>query len=170
MKRKVLALALALMLVLSGCGGDTPHTEGTGPGRMVRRIEVAIHPADPDFSRIYVTQENMNELLALLRSMNSEEKPEQTPDLDGGQSYYTATVTFANGQQSVYYLLGHTYLRLGEEDWSVVDTELSLRFVEFIRSHSTDDGSVSIEPTAVATESSVPTETTAPAETTAPTE
>ena len=164
MKRKMLALVLALMLVLSGCGGDTPHTEGTGSGRMVRRIEVAILPADPDFSRIYVTQENMNELLALLRSMNSEEKPEQTPDLDGGQSYYTATVTFANGQQSVYYLLGHTYLRLGEEDWSVVDTELSLRFVEFIRSHPTDDGSVSIEPTAVATESSVPTETTAPTE------
>ena len=162
MQRKMLALVLALMLLLSGCGGETPHTEGTGPGRMVRRIEVAIHPADPALARTYVTQENMNELLALLRSMHSDEEPEQTPDLNGGQSYYTATVTFANGEQSVYYLLGHTYLRLGEEDWCVIDTDRSLKFSEFIRTHPTDDGSVTVETTTVPTESTAPTETTAP--------
>ena len=164
MKRKRIALLLALMLLLSGCGHDTPHAEGTGPGRMVRRIEVAIHPEDPNFSRTYVTQENMNELLALLRSMQSDEVPEQTPDPDGGQNYYTATVTFANGQQSVYYLLGHTYMRLGQEDWCVIDTNLSLKFSEFIRSHPSDDGSVPIETTAVPAETTVPTETTAPIE------
>ena len=158
MKRKMLALALALMLVLSGCGGDTPHTEGTGPGRMVRRIEVAIHPADPDFSRIYVTQENMNELLALLRSMNSEEKPEQTPDLDGGQSYYTATVTFANGDQSVYRLLGHTYLQLGDNPWCIVGTERSMEFSKFILEHPSDDGSAPIETTAPPMQTTAPTE------------
>ena len=148
MKRKRIALLLALMLLLSGCGHDTPHAEGTGPGRMVRRIEVAIHPEDPNFSRTYVTQENMNELLALLRSMQSDEVPEQTPDLDGGQNYYTATVTFANGQQSVYCLLGHTYLHLGDENWCVVDTKLSKQFCQFLLDHPSDD--------------TIPPETTAP--------
>ena len=164
MLRKRFALLLVLTLLLSGCGNETPHTEGTGPGRMVRRIEVAIHPDDPDFARTYVTQENMNELLALLRSMQTDVVPEREPDVDGGQNLYTATVTFANGQQSVYYLLGHTYLRLGEEDWCVIDTELSRQFSEFIRSHPSDDGSVPIETTAPPKETTVPAETTAPAE------
>lgn len=160
---KKIALLLTLLLLLSGCGNGTPHTDGTGPGRMVRRIEVAIHPEDPDFARTYVTQENMNELLALLRSMQTDVEPEREPDVSDGQNLYTATVTFANGQQSVYYLLGHTYLRLGEEDWCVIDTELSRQFSEFIRSHPSDDGSVPIK-TAAPTETTVPTETNAPAE------
>ena len=148
MNRKRIVLILALLLLLSGCGRDTPHTDGTGPGRMVRRIEVAIHPEDPDFARTYVTQENMNELLTLLRSMENDERPETEPDIDGGQILYTATVTFANGEQSIYYLLGHTYLRLGDNPWCLIDSSLSRQFVEFIRSHPTDDGSVTIETTA----------------------
>ena len=158
MLKKRIALLLILMFLLSGCGNDTPHADGTGPGRMVRRIEVAIHPEDPDFARTYVTQENMNELLSILRSMQTDVEPEHQPDVDDGQNLYTATVTFANGQQSVYYLLGHTYLRLGEEDWCVIDTELSRQFSEFIRSHSSDDGSVPIETTAAPTETTMPTE------------
>ena len=164
MNRNRITWVLILLLLLTGCNSDAPHSEGTGPGRMVRRIEVAIHPEDADFSRTYVTQENMNQLLSLLRAMQTDTAPEQAPDLDGGQSYYTATVTFANGQQSIYYLLGHTYLRLGQEDWCVIDTALSLKFSEFIRSHPSDDGSVPIETTAAPTETTVPTETTAPAE------
>lgn len=156
--KKRIAWILALLLLLSGCGNDTPQPEGTGPGRMVRRIEVAIHPEDPDFDRTYVTQENMNELLALLRSMQNDQEPEEVPDLSGGQSYYTATVTFANGQQSVYYLLGHTYLRLGEEDWCVIDTDLSIRFSEFLRDRPSDDGSMPIETITAPTETAVPTE------------
>ena len=106
---------------------------------MVRRIEVAIHPDDPDFARTYVTQENMNELLALLRSMQTDVEPEREPDVDGGQNLYTATVTFANGQQSVYCLLGHTYLRLGDEDWCIIDTNLARHFSQFILDHPSDD-------------------------------
>ena len=164
MKRRMTALFLSLLLALGlcACGEDVPVENPNGPGRMVRRIEVAIHPRDERFDRTYVTQENMNELLNLLRSIHTDAEPEQEPDLDGGQSYYTATVTFANGQQSVYYLLGHTYLRLGEEDWCVIDTDRSLKFSEFIRTHPTDDGSVTVETTAAPTESTAPTETTAP--------
>lgn len=156
-KRILLLLILALLLGLSACGDDTPISTGTGPGRMVRRIEVAIHPADSNFSRTYVTQENMNDMLALLRTMSSKKYPETEPVLDGSQTYYTATVTFANGEQSLYYLLSHTYLRIGQEPWCLVDRDLSLQFNEFLRTRPSDDGSM-------------PVETTAPAQTTAPTE
>lgn len=167
MKRKLLMICLSLLLALglSACGEEAPPAEtADGPGRMVRSIEVAIHPADSDFDRTYVTQENMNALLALLRSMQTDREPEQTPDLQGGQSYYTATITFANGEQSVYYLLGHTYMRLGNNSWCIIDSDLSMKFSEFIRKHPTDDGSVAIETTAAPTETTVPAETTAPAE------
>lgn len=158
MNRKIaLILALILLLTLSACGGKKPVPSGTGPGRMVRRIEVALHPEDENFDRTYVTQENMNELLALLRAMQTDVAPETEPDLEGGQSYYTATVTFANGEQSVYYLLGHTYLRLGDDDWCLIDSKLSRQFSEFLHDRPSDDGSVVIETT-------VPPETTAPTE------
>ena len=163
MKRKTIALLLAaLMLTLTACGGRDPVPAGTGPGRMVRRIEVAIHPEDAAFERVYVTQENMNELLALLRGMENDERPETEPDIDGGQILYTATVTFANGEQSIYCLLGHTYLRLGDDPWCVINTDLSRKFIDFIKEHPTDDGTQTTETTA-------PAETTAPLETTAPT-
>lgn len=153
MNRRYVSLILVLALLLTGCGRDIPGIESSsGPGRMVRRIEVAIHPEDPDYDRTYVTQENMNALLALLRSMVTLEEPEEEPDLEGGQSYYTATVTFANGQQSRYWMLGHTYLRLGDEDWCVIDTVKARSFIQFLLEHPSDD---------------VPaTETTAPPETT----
>lgn len=153
MNRRYVSLILVLVLLLTGCGRDIPGIESSsGPGRMVRRIEVAIHPEDPDYDRTYVTQENMNALLALLRSMVTLEEPEEEPDLEGGQSYYTATVTFANGQQSRYWMLGHTYLRLGDEDWCVIDTVKARSFIQFLLEHPSDD---------------VPaTETTAPPETT----
>lgn len=160
MNRKRIVLVLLVALLLTACGGrdTTPVEEGVGPGRLIRRIDVALHPLDPNFTRTYVTQENMNELLSLLRNMETDKYPDWEPDLLDGQSYYSATVTYANGDQTVYYLLGHTYLRLGDNPWCLVDRDQSKQFVEFIRSHPTDDGSVTIETTAA------PTETTAPAE------
>lgn len=164
-KSMILALILALMVSLTACGREqTPPASGNGPGRMVRRIEVAVRPEDQSFVRTYVTQENMNELLSLLRSMETETEPETEPDIDGGQILYTATVTFANGQQSVYYLLGHTYLRLGDNPWCVIDSDLSRKFSEFIRERPSDDGSAAIETTNAPTETTAPTATTAPAE------
>ena len=159
MKRRMTALLLSLLLALGlcACGEDVTVDHPDGPGRMVRRIEVSIHPRDEKFDRVYVTQENMNELLGLLRTIHSDAEPEQEPDPDDGQSYYTATVTFANGQQSVYCLLGHTYLRLGDEPWCVISTDQASRFTDFVRTHPSDDGSA-------------PPETTTPTETAAPTE
>lgn len=167
MKKRLTAFMMALVLLFSLCacnGNDSPETIGSAPGRMVRKIEVAIHPEDAAFERLYVTQKNMNDLLALLRSMETDQEPEREPDLHDGQSYYTATITFANGEQSVYYLLGHTYLRMGDEPWCVIDTDKAKQFNEFLRTRPTDDGSVPIETT------TTPTQTTAPADTTAPTE
>lgn len=163
-ERILLLLILTLLLGLTACGGDEPVATGTGPGRMVRRIEIAIHPEDDAFSRIYVTQENMNDLLTLLRAMNTKNYPETDPDIDGGQTYYTATVTYANGEQSIYYLLGHTYLRLGNDPWCLIDNDLSRQFSEFIHTRPSDDGSVPAASTAAPTETAAPVETTAPAE------
>ena len=166
MKKKAIAsvLFLTLLLGLTACGGDSPAPVGTGPGRMIRRIEIAIHPADSTFERVYVTQENMNELLSLMRGMETEVQPETEPDINGGQVLYSATITFANGEQSIYYLLGHTYMRLGDNPWCIIDSDLSMKFSEFIREHPTDDGSAAIETTTVPTEITAPTATTAPAE------
>ena len=155
MKREMIALLLlaALLPGLTACGGRKPTpTNGTAPGRMVRRIEVAIHPADSDYERVYVTQENMNALLSLLRGMETEVLPETEPDIDGGQVLYTATITFANGEQSIYYLLGHTYLRLGDSPWCVISTDLSRKFTDFIKEHPSDDNSIVTESTAAPTE------------------
>ena len=147
MLRKKLSILLILSILLTGCGLDAPSIENSiGPGRMVRRIEIAIHPEDPNYVRTYTTQENMNELLSILRSMQTDEEPQEEPDVDGGQSLYTATVTFANGLQSVYYLLGHTYLRLHDEDWCVISPEQSKNFTQFILEHPSDDPAATTAP------------------------
>ena len=139
MKKRMIALMLVLSVLLCGCGGDTPKASSGAPGRMVQSIRVAIHPDDPDFARVYETQENMNDLLALLRSMETDDVPAEEPDIEGGQSLFTVTVTFANGQQSVYYLLGHTYLRNSDGDWCIIAREQSMAFNQFLRERPSDD-------------------------------
>ena len=139
MKKRMIALMLVLSVLLCGCGGDTPKTSSGAPGRMVQSIRVAIHPDDPDFARVYETQENMNDLLALLRSMQTDDVPSEEPDIEGGQSLFIVTVTFANGQQSVYYLLGHTYLRNSDGDWCIIDNSQSMAFNQFLRERPSDD-------------------------------
>ena len=141
MLKKITAMLLTVLLLLSlcACGKDNPPKQSSAPGRMVQRIEVAIHPADPDFDRTYVTQENMNALLTLLRNMETQDYPETDPDPAGGQTLYTATVIFANGEQSVYRLLGHTYLQLGDDPWCIVGTAHSMEFTRFLLEHPSDD-------------------------------
>ena len=54
MYRKIFVFLLSAMLVLglTACGGKEPtETHSSGPGRMVRRIEVSIQPEDPDLAR-----------------------------------------------------------------------------------------------------------------------
>ena len=154
MKKRILALVMILSILLCGCGDDTPKSDSGAPGRMVRRIEV--RPENPEYERVYQTQENMNDLLALLRSMENDNIPAQEPDVENGQSLYIVTAIFANGEQSVYYVLGHTYLRNTDGDWCIIDLDQSMAFNQFLRERPSDD---------------VPIETTtAPAETTAPTE
>ena len=139
MKKRMIALMLVLSVLLCGCGGNAPKESSGTPGRMVQSIRVAIHPEDPDFARVYETQENMNDLLALLRSMQTNDVPAEEPDIEGGQSLFTVTVTFANGQQSVYYLLGHTYLRNSDGDWCIIDNSQSMAFNQFLRERPSDD-------------------------------
>ena len=160
MLKKIAAILLTALLLLSlcGCGEETPPKQSAAPGRMVQRIEVAIHPADPRFERTYVTQENMNALLTLLRNLETQDYPESVPDPNGGRTLYTATITFANGEQSLYRLLGHTYLQLGDDPWCIIGTERSMEFREFLQDHPSDDSSAPIETTVPPTETTVPAE------------
>ena len=160
MFRKITAILMSvlLLLCLCACGREPQPSQSAAPGRMVQRIEVAIHPADPDYDRTYVTQANMNALLALLRNMETADLPETEPDPEGGQTLYTATVTYSNGEQSVYRLLGHMYLQLGDDPWCIVGTERSMEFIHFLLEHPSDDGSAPVETTAPPTQTTAPTE------------
>ena len=48
MKKRILALVMVLSILLCGCGDDTPKSDSDAPGRMVRRIEVALQPENPE--------------------------------------------------------------------------------------------------------------------------
>ena len=156
MKKRILALVMILSILLCGCGDDTPKSDSGAPGRMVRRIEV--RPENPEYERVYQTQENMNDLLALLRSMENDDVPAQEPDVENGQSLYTVTVTFANGEQSAYYVLGHTYLRNSDGDWCIIDRDQSMAFNQFLRERPSDDVPAPTETIAVPAETTALTE------------
>lgn len=160
------ALTLLIALPLSGCGLvdhlvdrflPQPTVQVT-PRQMVQQLDVTLHPADAQFTRCYVTQENLNPLLTMLRDMVTEDVPEQDPDLYGGQSYYTITATYADGSSQHYLLLGYQYLRVGDNPWCLVSHNKVMEFAQFIQDHPSDDGSY------------IPPETQAPQETTLPVE
>ena len=56
MKKKILALVMILSILLCGCGDDTPKSDSGTPGRMVRSIEVAIQPENPEYEPIIVKE------------------------------------------------------------------------------------------------------------------
>lgn len=163
--KKHIILFTALITVFSmftGCGlvdflpdmtvaREMPHL-------MVRSAEVTMHPRDPEFERHYVTQENLTDLLNLLREISTGDTPEEEPELGDGQTYYTVTVIYASGDAREYHLLGYRYLKVGDEPWIEIAHEDAMRFSQFIRDHQSDDGSY------------VPPTTEPPAETTLPTE
>ena len=156
MKKRILALVMLLSILLCGCGDDTPKSDSGAPGRLVRRIEV--RPENPEYERVYQTQENMNDLLALLRSMENDNIPAQEPDVENGQSLYIVTAIFANGEQSVYYVLGHTYLRNTDDDWCIIDLDQSMAFNQFLRERPSDDVPAPTETIAVPAETTALTE------------
>lgn len=145
------AAAVALAVWLWNLAGQLWTSLGaipeptTAPSRMVQQIDIAIHPADSDFRRCYTSQENLTFMLHLLRDMTTTDIPQEDPDLDGGQSYYSVTVTYANGSVGVYHLLGYRFLQQNDGTWCHVDTQLVKEFSEYLRSHP-DDGGVSPPP------------------------
>lgn len=128
------------------------------PRQMVQQLDVMLHPADSQFTRCYVTQDNLNPLLTMLRDMATNEVPEQDPDLYGGQSYYTITATYVDGSSQHYLLLGYQYLQVGDNPWCLVSYHKVMEFAQFIQEHPSDDGSY------------IPPETQPPQETTLPVE
>lgn len=175
MKKKMMRLLGLMMAVcmLSGCGivnaavsliapdvteaNDLPHL-------MVTKIDVSLYPGDSEYERHYEHQKNLTAVLQMLRAMTTDEVPEDQPELSDGQTYYTVTATYASGEQQRYYILGYSFLKVGDEDWCQVEFERAMGFANYLKSHPSDNG-VWIPP-----ETTPPTET-APAETgTVPTE
>ena len=170
MKKRLISLAalIAAVSLLAGCGLVDLLPDMTVarelPHLMVRDAQVVIHPRDPEFERHYVTQENLNALLALLREIHVGETPEEEPELGDGQTYYTVTVTYASGKTREYHLLGYRFLKVGDEPWIEIEYEQAMRFNQFIRDHQSDDGSYIPPTTEPPEETTLPPETgTAPA-------
>ena len=164
-----LAALILAMALLSGCGLSNILPDVTTghelPRMMVRSVEVAIHPRDPEFERHYVTQENLTALLNLLREIETTELTDEEPRLSDGQTYYTVTAVYASGETREYHLMGYKYLKVGDEPWCLISHEDAMTFTQFIRDHHSDDGSY-VPPT-----TEPPPETTLPPEpTAAPTE
>lgn len=164
MKRRFFAVLCAAVMILILCGCDLkdqlvgllPTVDDSvrnGPGRMVQQIEVSLHPADANYERLYRSQDTLNSLLQLLRDMENSTEPESEPDLNGGQSYYAITAVYASGESQVYYLLGHRYLKIGDNPWCVVTSEQALSIIRFFQNH------VSENPAHAVSEATLPTET-----------
>lgn len=173
MKRVYVRLCALLLLctVLSGCtfvdsalSAILPEVTEIAdlPKRMVQHIDISITPDDPAYVRHYQTQTNLTAVLQMLRDLATQDIPEEAPALGSAFSYCTIVATYANGDQQVYVLLNEQYLKVGEEEWCHISPELAADFMEYLRSHQSDDGSY-VPP---ATEP--PAETTAPAESTVP--
>ena len=137
MKREKFFLCLlAMFILLTACGKskDDPTTEQAAvPSRMVQFIEVAIHPTDEKMNRSYTDMEKMSPILRYLRDMDTNQKPAEEPDLTDGQTYYTITATYANGESRVYYLLSHQYFRIDEGAWCKIDYQDAMDLIQYIR-------------------------------------
>lgn len=168
MKKRMIQIAALILAasMLGGCnltnflpdvttGHELPHL-------MVMQIDVAMHPRDPEFERHYQTQENLTDLLNLLREITTDKLPDEEPDLRDGQTYYTVTATYASGETREYHLLGYRYLKVGEDPWCEVSHEDAMLFTQFIRERQSDDGSYVPPTTAPPAETTPPTETTVP--------
>lgn len=161
MYRKIILGFLALSLALLTACGSTEPEESTAPneipGRMVQRIDIAIHPADDALARTYTDITQMSAILNMLRDMDTNNVPEEEPDLHGGQSYYTVTATYANGNSRIYYLLGHQFLCCDDGPWCQVDSGKVMELIQYIRENP-DDGSAPTDETQSSDETT-PTET-----------
>lgn len=137
MKRERIMLCLLVLLVLlSACGNaqaDQPTGETGVPSRMVKQIDIAIHPEDEDLARSYTDMEKMSPILRFLRDMDTTREPEEEPSITDGQTYYTITATYANGESRVYYLLSHKYLRAEGEAWCEIDNADAMELIQYIR-------------------------------------
>lgn len=143
---RITALVLVL-ITLSGCAPvdsllerlSAGNSDPTMPGKLVQSIDVTMTPWDPDFSRHYETIGNLNALLNLLREMETSDDPETEPFLSGGQTYYTVTTHYPNGDSQSYYIMGYRYLKTGDDPWCVISYDSAMAFSQFIREHPSDN-------------------------------
>ncbi len=147
MKIKVVALLLVLAVVaLSGCSiaatglettvPDSPNTPA--PGKMVEHIDITFQPDNPTYTRHYSSEANVRDFLILLRSLQTNEYPDQQPNMLDGQSYFVISLTYANEMTQHYHLMGHRYLRTDNGQWREIGTDNAKKFVQFLEEHPND--------------------------------
>lgn len=168
-KRWISGLICIILIAAAAAGGwhlvrhlwtrlGAETVDPTAPGHLAVQIDVAMHPQDPDFARSYTTEQHLTDMLRLLRTMSFGQEPEQTPDLEDGQNYYSIQITYANGATSTYYLLGHRYIRLRSGEWRQTEQTLTMAFSEYLRDHP-EDGDCPLLTETVPTQPSEPVPT-----------
>ncbi len=147
MKVKLIVFLLVFFTTsLSGCGLDdmmqtlplSTSPGFSGPAKLVKQMEISFYPDNPSHARHYSSEENIGALLTLLRSFQTKDTPDRQPNLHDGQSYYTITVTYSNDLTYQYYLLGHRYLRMGNDQWMEIGTANAMKFIHFLDEHPND--------------------------------
>lgn len=146
--KRALILLLILALSLSLCGCEIVDTvldaiaptdpDSLAPGRMVMELSVKMSPADPKMERYYRSQERVEEILNMLKAMDTGIPPESEPSLQGG-IYYEITLHYTNGDTQNYYLLNLDFLRRGDEPWADIVGAEALEFVNYLKAHPGDE-------------------------------
>lgn len=155
-KERMLLILLTLLITLSACGNfssDVSAESAAVPARMVSRLDVSIHPSDDSMARSYTDMEKMSPILRFLRDMDTTHKPEEEPNLTDGQTYYTITAVYANGESRIYYLLSHQYMRIDDGQWCEIDNQDAMELIQYIR--NTPDTIEETEPEASETQQEV---------------
>lgn len=144
--RFVALILLLVMFCLSGCSISAAGFETTAPnlpdpaapGKMVEHIDVCFRPDNPSYTRHYCSETNIQDFLTLLRSLQTNTYPDHQPNLLDGQSYFVITLTYSNDMTQEYYLMGHRYLRTGDNQWREIGTDNAAKFIQFLKDHPAD--------------------------------
>lgn len=133
MKRQIITLSIAAILVcLCACGNTNEQPEPV-PNQMVARIDISVEPEDADMVRSYSDQEHLSPITRMLRELDTGEEPEMSPYQSGEHVLYTIAITYANGNTNRYSIMDNRYFRTGDGEWCQPAFEQITELIDFIR-------------------------------------
>ena len=138
---KTTALILCMFLLagcLSGCGSaareipsGNPRIQSV-PQRLVRQIDVALHPENPEVDRVYTRQAPLNKMIRLMREIDCSTPAPHPEALDQADSYYSFTFTYSDGSQREFRLLSHQYFNNSRDGWVEIPRDQAMKLTSFI--------------------------------------